>query len=138
MLYEVITLEKSNFFKRDKDDVQIRLFNSIMKRDYLVIPLLLEGNNHYKHPYSYQIDIDNKKLIMEDNDNRIHSKFIYSVFYPVNSVNKKCKYNLLIKIRVLQYLSWNEKIAMTNQSIINFFKSKFHYTNHDITRNNFV
>lgn len=132
-LYTVLLKEKRQFFKRAKDDHQLQLYKKIMKRDYLVIPLLLEGNSHYNHPYAYQFDDDDKKkLNMEEKSYRLYSKFIYSVFYPVNSVNHKQSFNLLLKVRILQYLSRNTIQIYTTNKIVKFIQSKFNYSEHVI------
>ncbi len=126
-IFELLSSQKNNFFKTGNPYVQ--RYNELMKRDYRVIPLLLEGNSHYRHPYSYSYNEAEKKLKMKENWD--FSKIIFSVFYPVNSINHVTSYNLLLKVRILQYLLMYGESDTTREDIINFINRHFPYSEGD-------
>ncbi|MBI9069005.1 MAG: hypothetical protein JEZ09_17040 [Salinivirgaceae bacterium] len=128
-IYNLISKEKSQFFHRKNSSI-IFTYNAIMRRDYRVIPLLLENNSHYNHPYTYSYDDIEKKI--KPLGNRLSSKFIYSVFYPVNSINHIGCYNLLLKIRILQFMAIDPEKNYTKDVIVSHIKSKFPYKVYDI------
>jgi hypothetical protein len=123
-LYNTIRQDPIAFFKR-KNDKLIEDFNTIFKRHYKVIPMLLEGYSHYSHPFYYEREIysNNIKLI----ENRTNSKFIYSIFYPINCEDIPDQYSLLVKLRVLQFLLYQQKFEIDENQLINFFIKNFPY-----------
>lgn len=123
-IYNLIMKERNSFFLRN--DSSINKYNQIMKRDYMIIPMLLQANGHYNHAYYFQ---DDKNLTIKCKNNKDYSKFIYSVYYPVNCDKSTSKYNLLLKIRILQLLSFNMNDDLFEQDIYEFFlQYKFPYT----------
>ncbi|MDD5360598.1 MAG: hypothetical protein PHN88_00585 [Ignavibacteria bacterium] len=123
-LSNLLKLERSLFFNRINDHA-LNTYKSIMKRDYKVIPMLLEGYSHYSHPYNYELDsIEGKIGLFE---NRSSSRFIYSIFYPVNVEDKQDIYTLLLKVRILQFLNFNLKSDITEPVLLNYFSKYFPY-----------
>jgi hypothetical protein len=112
-----------------KDSSLSEKFRKLINRSYKVIPLLLKERDNYLHPYYYHFSSVNNELTCYGNYD--HSKFLYNIFYPINSIDSiEQQYTILLKIRIIQLLKLYEKehyIINTKEQLSLAFKIYFNY-----------
>jgi GTPase SAR1 family protein len=109
----------------------------ILAKHYLVIPKLLFNRASYEHPYKYVLNTQKDKIVRIDKTK--FAKFIYSLYYPVNHEGYYGGvYNLLLKIRILQYINYHsEKDSINiidNDYVADYFSKCFPYVKSDINK----
>jgi hypothetical protein len=102
---------------------------SIRSKSYLILDfLLLRGNIRFKNPYKYEYN--NKGVIKwktENIENEV--PYLYNLYYAVNVKDRKeGYYNLLLKIRILQYVSINKDKNVQKNDIADFLHTHFTYS----------
>lgn len=117
-----------------KDSSYSDKFKILINRSYKVIPLLLKARNSYLHPFYYQYSALKSELVRKGNYDP--SKFLYNIFYPINSIdNEEQQYTILLKIRIIQLLKLLEdeqQIISDKDQLCTVFKLYFHYDYHYI------
>lgn len=120
--------ELNNEFLK-KDSTFADKFNKLLNKSYKVIPLLLRAKNSYLHPFYYQFSNITEELMRKGNYDP--SKFLYNIFYPINSTDSYSQqYTILIKIRIIQLLETYEnenKIINDKDQLCSTVKLYFHY-----------
>jgi hypothetical protein len=121
-IYNSIGNPQAKNFENYKEKLE-----SIFRRDYLIVEIIVRRNKYFENPYSYEYSINkkiqwsNKELDPED------IPYIYNLFYSVNVQNVvEEKYYLTIKIRILQYILNSEKIY-NKEKIIDHISEYFGY-----------
>lgn len=130
--YNQLSKLKNEFLK--KGSSLSEKFKILLNRSYKVIPLLLRARNLYLHPFYYQYSFTKNELILKGNYDP--SKFLYNIFYPINSIDsQEQQYTILLKIRLIQFLQILEKdqnVIPDKEVLASQFKFHFHYEYHYI------
>jgi GTPase SAR1 family protein len=109
----------------------IEKLEAIQKRSYKIVDILLRRSNYFENPYTYEYSSDGIIRWVNRDIEPENISYIYNLFYSVN-VPKTIEpnYYLLLKIRILQYISCNSDLQ-SKEEVVVYFERTFHYsTNH--------
>jgi len=103
--------------------------DNILSKSYRVLDfLVLRGDARFKNPYRYEYSIDNEIKWIGDSD-RNAVPYLYNLYYAVNVKGMvESQYNLLLKIRVLQYVLLNKDKEYLPAVIAHFLYEQFNYS----------
>jgi hypothetical protein len=130
-IWDIIDINNVVKTSNEKDDYTNykEKLSKIFSRSYRIVDVLLRRSGYFENPYIYEysnmnIQSKNKGLDMGK------IPYIYNLYYSVNVSNIiEEKYYLLLKIRILQYISKNPNIMMHDKkSIGNYFLENFYYS----------
>jgi len=103
----------------------------LLKKTYIITDFLLLGNNTlFENPFTYEYKNENQIRPKYNNRNR---PYIYNLYYSINvKYIEEEKYYLLLKIRILQYISIKEGEYYKEKDIVDFFVNTFNYLKENI------